>query len=147
MESILNLLNFQISLKNIFEILPLVYSYQWISGLVLIKCSHFGPVVLFEQSQSWLIELILGRNNSEEVWEAPCREHWMSVRVSYLQIDYKRIRHLYHLLAFSSEFTQLFEGQILVVFYKNSFDVRVWIIKSKSIIINFSPSTSEWDFC
>ena len=102
-ESIFNLFNFQIPLKrHIFRFLSL--PYQWISGLILIKCSHFGPVVLFEQSQSWLIELILGRYNSEEVREASCREHWMSVRVSYLiiiiiaedNINYYLFGQLYH---------------------------------------------------
>ena len=105
-ESIFNLFNFQIPLKrHIFRFLSL--PYQWISGLILIKCSHFGPVVLFEQSQSWLIELILGRYNSEEVREAPCREHRMSVRVSYLDNHYKRIISIISSLAFSSQFTYI----------------------------------------
>ena len=103
-ESIFNLFNFQIPLKrHIFRFLSL--PYQWVSGLILIKCSHFGPVVLFEQSQSWLIELILGRYNSEEVREASCREHWMSVRVSYLIIIIiKDLISIISFLAFSSQF-------------------------------------------
>ena len=123
-ESIFNLFNFQIPLKrHIFRFLSL--PYQWVSGLILIKCSHFGPVVLFEQSQSWLIELILGRYNSEEVREAPCREHRMSVRVSYLYNtiiiikDFQR-NNFYHLLPcflLSIYLYQQFEGQILVFFF------------------------------